>query len=108
MLGVAAFMLVLIGSVSATCRDVVCPRLTEFEESTCTQCEKAFKVANADPENGVCCKEFRCKPDPEQPCCGVTDSDCPFNNNQTLATEACNSFTGNAVRDSLNPAFGTL
>jgi hypothetical protein len=88
---------------TATCGNVVCPRLTEFEADNCNACEKAFKVANANPEDGICCKEFRCKADPDRPCCGRT---CPIND-QAEADAFCNLLTGNEVLDSLNPAFGT-
>ena len=93
-----------VAPAAATCRDAVCQRLTEFEAASCNSCEKAFKVANEDPDNGICCKEFRCKPDPERPCCGRT---CPFNN-QTEANTFCNLLTDNEALDSINPALGSL
>jgi hypothetical protein len=94
----------LIGATSATCRNVVCHRLSEFEADACTTCEKAYKVSNEDPANGVCCKVFACKQDPDKPCCGRT---CAIENDME-ATASCNVFSGNSILDMLNPAFGTM
>ena len=94
----------LVSAASATCRHVVCPRLSEYEANVCSPCQKAFKVSNEDPDAGVCCKVFACKQDPDQPCCGAT---CAISS-EAEATASCNVFSGNAILDMLNPAFGTM